>query len=379
MKKLVIVVFTESCFDTRVIKHINSLKNVFFITLVSNDKIYKKNSFHEKNIHFIPINYSGKKANKNILDFLKYNFYMRYKLFRILKNIKYDYILANDLETLIPVYFSNIHKQLSIIYDSHEIWTERNGCKKTILHKCINFYEANTEKMIVHKIRKTITVSSDIGKYLQKKWKYSKDILILRNIPDNNYSKHFEVTRKLLNIPKDIKLFVYAGAINESRNIPNLIEAFKEIADKRIGLLLIGQSDIELKDFLNDSSRIYYINQVPENHLHYYLKIADIGIHPLNTNNSLNYKYALPNKIFQFMQAGLALCLFENNAIKEIIDNNKNGVYASMNTLNDIKNNITKILSFDIDDMKKQSIKAYLSTYNWETEKKSFTKFINKL
>ena len=304
---------------------------------------------------------------------------MRYKLFRILKNIKYDYILANDLETLIPVYFSNIHKQLSIIYDSHEIWTERYGCKKTILHKCINFYEANTEKMIVHKIRKTITVSSDIGKYLQKKWKYSKDILILRNIPDNNYSKHFEVTRKLLNIPKDIKLFVYAGAINESRNIPNLIEAFKEIADKRIGLLLIGQSDIELKDFLNDSSRIYYINQVPENHLHYYLKIADIGIHPLNTNNSLNYKYALPNKIFQFMQAGLALCLFENNAIKEIIDNNKNGVYASMNTLNDIKNNITKILSFDIDDMKKQSKKAYLSTYNWETEKKSFTKFINKL
>ncbi len=380
MKKMAILVFNNLYFDSRVKKQIEYFNSCFSISVFCIYSDYNNKLIKEyPSVDFNFINSGKKNRHKNLSEYIDRNIFLKLISCKLLSQEKYDIIYANDFETLIPAYLTNIHKPLSIIYDSHEIWTERTGCKKTILHRFINFCEENIEKMIVHKIKKVITVSSDIGEYFQDKWKYSKDILILKNIPDNNYSKNFIITRKNLNIPEQIKLFVYAGIINEQRNIPNLINAFKKINNKNIGLLLIGHSDIELKDFLNDSSMIYYINQVPENHLYHYLKIADIGIHPLNTNNSLNYQLALPNKVFQYMQAGLALCLFENNAIKEIIDNNKNGIYGSMNTLNNIENNITKILSFDIDDMKKQSQKAYLSTFNWKNEKKSLTKFIGKL
>ncbi|MCK4523780.1 glycosyltransferase, partial [candidate division WOR-3 bacterium] len=375
------IVFNELCNDSRVLKHIKCFESNFHITVIclSSNKNTKLLNLLFPNICFKFIHYSGKIVNKNICQYIERQLLLKIYVIKILKQDHFNLIFCNDLETLIPAYFSNIHKPLSIIYDSHEIWTERSGCKKTIIHRFINFCEAHIEKKIVHKIRKIITVSPDIGKYFKEKWKYSKDILILRNIPDTNYSNNIEITRKALNIPEDIKLFVYAGVINITRNIPNLIKAFKKIVDKKNGLLLIGHSDIELKDYLNDSSNVYYINQVPENHLYHYLKIADIGIHPLNIINSLNYKLALPNKVFQYMQAGLALCIFENSATKKIIDNYKNGVYGSMNTLDDIMNNILKTSLLDIEDMKKNSQKAYSEIYNWENEKKSFTKFIGKL
>lgn len=373
MKSLALIVFTDIAHDSRVKKQISLFQDKFTLTVFCmsgySDALIRR---EYPSTEFVFLTIGRKTAGKNIFQYIERNILLPTYLLTILRNRYFDIIYANDFETLLPAYFCMRRKPSSLIYDTHEIWTERLGCKRTVFHRIINFAEGRMEKYIATKLRYIITVSDDIASFLENKWDYNGKIVTVRNIPSLVSSAEIPDVTNIKKYVDGNTVFVYAGLISRTRNTHNLIKAFSALEQQDIRLLLIGSSDFDIAEYSSGDSRIMLIGEVPETQLIHYLKLCDIGVHPLDTSVCLNHAYALPNKLFQYIHAGLALCFYYNSSIGSLINTYQNGICADMTSIEGISVQLNKILDMNIEQLKQNSLKA-VKDLNWENESLKLT------
>lgn len=364
MKKFLLITFSDTGYDSRILRYIKILNEKYELFVIGNGKL------NLKNIKYINLNYSFKRKNKNIFEFFYYYFYLKFKLFFIINQIKPSFIHANDFETFLPSYLSSIRKR--IIYDSHEIWCKRDGVERNFFTRFINFFDYVFERKIIKKIKYVITVSDSIKKYFEKNYNL-KNVYVIRNLPENDLNQNCdEYIKENIKNEKRIK-FVYIGPLNNERNIDFLYEIFKNYTDS-FHLTLIGENHIGLKNTPN----IKIFGQIEENKVIPTLKLFDVGIHPMRTDN-LNHIYSLPNKIFQYMAASLVLFIFRNDETSKIVERFKNGFLADFSDKDEVLKILEKFKNLDLENFKKNSLNAFLNEYNWEKEKKVYLKILKNL
>ena len=127
----------------------------------------------------------------------------------------------------------------------------------------------------------------------------------------------------------------------------------------------------EIIEYSNNHNNIYFKSAVPPEELISYTQSADFGI-SLIENTSLSYYYCLPNKIFEYAQAGIPLIVSENIEMKNIVLNN-NILISIDNNVSSIINEIEKI---SIEDKKKYSknLFKFKNEYNWESQEQKIHK-----
>ena len=97
--------------------------------------------------------------------------------------------------------------------------------------------------------------------------------------------------------------------------------------------------------------------------------VADVGIHPIE-NTCLNHFYCLPNKLFQYIQAGIPVLCSDFPEMRKIVDGYKVGEVFDVEDVNNISNTIN-IFFEDMEKLmeyKNNCIKAS-ATLNWNIEK----------
>ncbi|MBT3208433.1 MAG: glycosyltransferase [Bacteroidetes bacterium] len=293
-KKIIISVTNDLVADQRVHKVAQSLvKNNFDVLVVGrklpNSQELKRQSYETKRMKLL--------FTKTAFFYAEYNL----RLFFFLIFRKADIFLANDLDTLAANYFASILKKTKLVYDSHEYFTEVPELKN---RKSVRKIWLSIEKFIVPKIKHSYTVCQSLAKIFSEK--YGINMQIIKNYPICEKT-NIQNSNKKIDIPEGKKVVLYQGSLNVDRGLESMIKAMQFI--ENAVLLIIGDGDISLQlkqltKNLKLDEKVKFIGKIPYYHLPAYTKIASIGV-SLEENTNLNYQYALPNKIFDYIQAGV--------------------------------------------------------------------------
>ncbi len=239
------------------------------------------------------------------------------RLFFYLLFHRVDILHANDLDTLLANFLASILKRKPLVFDSHEYFTE----VPELQHNPIAKKTWKTiERFIVPKLKHCITVNQSIA--LLFKQEYGVDFKVLRNLPPQNETQQ-KVTRQSLNLPENKFIILLQGSgINVDRGGEELVEAMQYLNDDFL-LLIIGNGDVvpQLKKMTEEKKlhqRIRFIGRLPYNELKKYTSVADLGV-TLDKDTNLNYRYSLPNKIFDYIQAGIPVLSSKLPELERII------------------------------------------------------------
>lgn len=257
-------------------------------------------------------------------------------------NFKPDVIHCHDLNTLPVGCLLNNNLPSKLVYDSHELFNEM--ASKNKLEKKIGYV---IEKFLIKKVDHLITVNPFVHKEFRKRYGHIPTTII-QNIPityDNGDVEQDNYLRRKYDLTENNRILLYQGGINPERGLEKCIDAIPLLGDE-YKLILLGSGRIvgELKNkvkALHLEKRVFFHDQVPSEKLAWYTKQADIGL-VLYENTCLNNYLSTPNKIFEYLQAGLPTVASNHPGKNYIINEYRTGVTVE-ETPNGIRDGILEI------------------------------------
>ncbi|MFZ2099259.1 MAG: glycosyltransferase, partial [Oricola sp.] len=103
-------------------------------------------------------------------------------------------------------------------------------------------------------------------------------------------------------------------------------------------------------------TKVHFHEAVPQAQLLEWVASADVGIVPYPAVD-LNARLCTPNKLFDFITCGVPVLANDLPELRRIIGDSGIGIVADMSDVASLARAITQILSSDLAEMRKQSLK----------------------
>jgi glycosyltransferase involved in cell wall biosynthesis len=277
--------------------------------------------------------------HKGALFYAEYNC----RLFLFLLFHRSSHILANDLDTLLASFLASKLKCNQLFYDSHELFTEVPELKhRTRVKRVWEFIE----EKIFPKLTHVYTVNDSIAQFYSKK--YDKDVHVVRNV--SPLWKPSRIPSKAaLGLPENRTLLIVQGAgINIDRGIEELVEAMAEVDDSCC-LIILGSGDVidllksKVKS-LQLENRVLFFSKRPYEEMMFFTYHADWGF-SIDKDTNLNYRYSLPNKIFDYIQAATPIVCSDLPEIRKIVSTHGVGVFIPSHNPDELAQFINQLLN----------------------------------
>jgi glycosyltransferase involved in cell wall biosynthesis len=303
--------------------------------------------------------------NKGPLFYALYNI----RLFLFLMFNKCDALLSNDLDTLLANGLAKKFKSnCKLYYDSHEYFI---GVPELIAKPKVQKIWHYIEKKYIPNVDKMYTVNESIADLYRKE--YNKEIKIVRNISDVKKIKT-TYTKKELGLPEDRHIIIIQGAgINIDRGAEEAIEAIKLVS--QAVLIFVGDGDVipKLKEQVRKEQlddKVLFFGKQPYDLLMNYTAHADIGL-SLDKPTNINYRFSLPNKLFDYIHAKTPVLVSNLIEIKKIVEQFQIGMVINDHHPDTIAKALTIMLEnkTQYDTFKKNTEKAS-KVLNWDNESK---------
>jgi glycosyltransferase involved in cell wall biosynthesis len=154
------------------------------------------------------------------------------------------------------------------------------------------------EHRIVPRLQHAVTVSYPIATIYRRL--HGTRFRVVRNMPVRRARPEDE----LLNRTNEKAQIIYQGALNVGRGLELMIETMAYLEDAVFTIAGTGDIEADLKKKVTDldlSDRVVFTGRLSPGELYPLTCGADLGI-SLEEDLGLNYRYALPNKIFDYIQ-----------------------------------------------------------------------------
>lgn len=288
-----------------------------------------------------------------------------------------DLLFSNDLDTLLPNYFVSRLKRTPLIYDSHEFFTE---VPELVHRPKVQRVWKRIERSVLPKLKNMLTVNASIaGLY---KNLYGIEMKVLRNVPKALSPDQPKSTREALGLPTDKKVIILQGSgINIHRGAEEAVESMQYIQDAV--LLILGSGDVipELKrrvQELNLSDRVIFKDRMPYDKMMAHTLLSDLGL-SLDKDTNVNYRFSLPNKLFDYIQAGISVLGSDLVEVKRIIQDYGVGEVVRSFEPKELAQQIQEMLhSEKVSEWRANAVKAS-SELTWEKESEVLGKMIDSL
>jgi glycosyltransferase involved in cell wall biosynthesis len=206
-----------------------------------------------------------------------------------------DLFLSNDTDTLAANYLAAKICRKKLVFDAHELFPE---VPELADRPKIKYIWTKIEDCFFPHLEHAYTVCQSIADYYKDK--YNINMAVIRNVP----AYHLVPETKRLSY-NGKKIILYQGALNIGRGLEWTLNAMPFV-DNAV-FVIIGDGDIrkELEkqtSVLQIEDKVIFLGRIAADRLYEYTSSADIGLCLLE-NKGLSYYYALPNRIFDYLQA----------------------------------------------------------------------------
>ncbi len=360
-KKIIVSVTTDLVTDQRVHKVCTSLHDAGFEILVVGRQMKSSLPLGQRA-------YQTKRFklwfDKGMLFYAAYNT----RLFLFLLFNKADILLANDLDTLLPNYIVSKLTGIPMAYDNHEYFT---GMPELLKRPRIQKVWKTIEKYIFPKLTYIYTDNDAKRKLFEDE--YHVPVKVVKNVPI--YNSSVVKVENTIKFPTEKKILIYQGiGINIHRGTEELTEAMQYLDDSYI-LYFVGSGDVldvlkEKVKTLKLESKVIFTGKVPFQELQQYTRHAHLGF-TLDKPISDNYIYSLPNKLFDYVHAGVPVIAARLQEVEKMVVKYNIGTFVPSHDPKDIADTVRN--AFDtpgkIEEWK-ANLKVAAKEVNWQNEEK---------
>lgn len=289
---------------------------------------------------------------------------------------KADIYHAHDFEMLPAAFLAAKLRKAKLVYDSHELWIEQRPDFPPLFKKVVMIVEG----WLVKRTDEIITVNESIANELKSRYKLKKKPVILHNFTMKQTGTNKVATKQG---PEPI-IVLYHGGYMKDRGLEELIKAFEHVKGNVVlHLRGFGPIEEELRNIAKDlikEGKVVFCPPVSMRELVTAAQSADIGIIPYKPT-CLNNLYSFPNKLSEYLMAGLAVCASD---IPEIARLNQQVHFGALfdpfnpesiaAAINELASDKAQLLA-----CRENALKWSLSEGNWEEESKKLDDLYNRL
>jgi glycosyltransferase involved in cell wall biosynthesis len=289
-----------------------------------------------------------------------------------------DIIHIHDLPYLSVGLYAKKYLRIPLVYDAHELYPEI-GTLTAQQKRDLSWVEA---RAIPH-CDLVITVNPFIAEEMAQRYHIPTPEVILNAVavPDG-----FQVTlpedrfRQQFPIPPEHQILLFQGWLSLDRGLADLVRAMAHVPAS-IHLVLMGYGE-EAKITLsrlaieeNINQRVHFKDAVSQAELLFWTASADAGIIPYPPVD-LNHYYCSPNKLFEFIQAGLPIVANDLPFLRQIVAGEEFGMVAPLTGIESFAQAIRTMFEPGLGGPNrfKKNLLAKAVNYDWQVEE---TKLLN--
>ncbi|MBP5396811.1 MAG: glycosyltransferase [Bacteroidales bacterium] len=257
-------------------------------------------------------------------------FYAEYqlRLFLFLLFVRCDILVANDLDTLLPNVLVSRLRRKPLVYDSHEYFCQ---VLEVVTRPRVQRAWHRIERFCFPKADRVITVSESIAVAYRRE--YDRQVEVVRNVPLRRMSGPVP-SRPDLGLPEGKTIIILQGnAIHRERGGELMVETMPLLPESVI-LLVVGAGDAlplmrRRVEELGLGGRVLFAGRVAPERMAAYTACADIGV-SFDRSVCLNHDYSLPNKIFEYIQAGIPILVSDLPERRRLLEQYGVGLVVEM-------------------------------------------------
>lgn len=287
---------------------------------------------------------------------------------------KADIYHSNDLDTLLEGFIAAKVNRAKLIYDCHDSFTQMKvpGSISLVLYRP---YWKILERLLIRHVDGFMTVSDLFADYFSELYKIRRPVIVYNTSEIIEFKKQ-NLIRERFKIPEDKKVLLYLGSLFPGRGAELTIDSVAYF-NKNIFLVMIGpiDSDIYLKQLRDRAAKISSENiiiapPIPPKEVYNYLMSADAGIVFYESTCFANN--GLPNKLFDYMMAGLPMIASAMSEIRRVINETKAGIAIDNADPKELASAVSRVLSSeeDLEFYRGNARRFALEKYNWTMEAK---------
>ena len=248
-----------------------------------------------------------------------------------------------------------------LVVDCHEIWADQ----PFILSQEAVDYWIEMEARLLPKADAVLTVSHPFAKVLQERYKLDKVHALhnCQNLIDPIIENRFSLRERFNGRP----VALYQGVLGPDRGLEELV-CSAEFQDE-VGIAIRGFGDRRphLVELAKKYDHVEILEPVPSDVIVQSAAEGDFGVIPF-LPSCLNHYWNTPNKLFEFMMAGLPIAAADLPDLSRFIEGHDIGLLFDPYCHEDIARALVELSQRDLGEMGRRAYQACVDKYHWEKE-----------